>query len=379
MHDSLSEHKLLAVGCWNEDLQRHCLSVLDLQVWTHAETGAVQQDAWQELACWACQGRPTDVKVVMRNGNEVTVLVASSHGHLSKVVLQIPQHSGATPSDIQVLNEEEFEGSDGDALGCSSRLHNGAITAADISISQHQAVTVGMDGAINLVHLEGWTCQPLRPASSSRSYHAAAWVSQDVVITAGTTGGLESWDVRLGSKPVHRSPASWGMDGLCSDHPAASLDWQIHCLDVRPERQHECAVGSSGGAVSLWDLRFIGQPILCTANPDHGNVREVRVASPSPTAAPSPSIFYCTTGGTLARASWPSKAAADWHNTENTNRQPSVLHRRNDAASWLKGSSSCDVLWQETCGGLASFDMHAGLHQELYCVTDQEGLLHLRL
>ena len=30
-----------------------------------------------------------------------------------------------------------------------------------------------------------------------------------------------------------------------------------------------------GGAVSLWDLRFIGQPILCTANPDHGNVREV--------------------------------------------------------------------------------------------------------
>lgn len=54
-----------------------------------------------------------------------------------------------------------------------------------------------------------------------------------------------------------------------------SLDWQIHCLDVRPERQHECAVGSSGGAVSLWDLRFIGQPILCTANPDHGNVREV--------------------------------------------------------------------------------------------------------
>ena len=23
MHDSLSEHKLLAVGCWNEDLQVH--------------------------------------------------------------------------------------------------------------------------------------------------------------------------------------------------------------------------------------------------------------------------------------------------------------------------------------------------------------------
>ncbi len=44
-------------------LQRHCLAIYDLQVWTEAETGAVQQDAFQELACWACDGRPTDVKV----------------------------------------------------------------------------------------------------------------------------------------------------------------------------------------------------------------------------------------------------------------------------------------------------------------------------
>ncbi len=54
-----------------------------------------------------------------------------------------------------------------------------------------------------------------------------------------------------------------------------SLHRQIHCLDLRPERQQECAVGSCGGAVSLWDLRFVGQPILCTANPDHGDVVEV--------------------------------------------------------------------------------------------------------
>ena len=42
------------------------------------------------------------IQVTMQNGNEVTILVATSLGHLSKVVLLIPQHSGATPSDVQV-------------------------------------------------------------------------------------------------------------------------------------------------------------------------------------------------------------------------------------------------------------------------------------
>ena len=42
------------------------------------------------------------IQVAMQSGNEVTILVATSLGHLSKVVLLIPQHSGATPSDVQV-------------------------------------------------------------------------------------------------------------------------------------------------------------------------------------------------------------------------------------------------------------------------------------
>ena len=43
--------------------QRYCLAIMDLQCWTDVETGALQQDAFEELACWACDGSPTDVKV----------------------------------------------------------------------------------------------------------------------------------------------------------------------------------------------------------------------------------------------------------------------------------------------------------------------------
>ena len=60
LYFDLEEALWSLTGCFS--LQRHCLSVLDLQVWTHPETGIVQQDAWQELACWACEGCPTDVK-----------------------------------------------------------------------------------------------------------------------------------------------------------------------------------------------------------------------------------------------------------------------------------------------------------------------------
>ncbi|KAK9832220.1 hypothetical protein WJX74_003440 [Apatococcus lobatus] len=368
LRDSLSEHKLLAIGTWNQDLQRHCLSVLDLQVWTHPETGAVQQDAWQELACWACEGRPTDVQVTMQNGNEVTILVATSSGHLSRVVLLIPQHSGATPSDVQVLNEEEFQGNTGDTMGCSPQLHSGGISAADISSGQTQAVTVGADGAVNLVELKDWTCHCFRPASSSRSYYDAAWASRHTFVTAGTTGGLESWDTRQGGTPVHRTPAAWHPDGRPS--LPGGLDRQIHCLDIMPERQQECAAGSSGGAVSLWDLRFCRQPILCTANADHGDVVEVKIASRGQDAIPSSSIIYCTNAGILAQVGWPGQAVAEWQKSGFTT-IPQQETR--------KHSSTADVLWQELCGGLGSFDTHAGLHQEIYCITSQEGLLHLRL
>lgn len=68
----------------------------------------------------------------------------------------------------------------------------------------------------------------------------------------------------------------WMRMGYRSSFDVQSLDRQIHCLDIMPERQQECAAGSSGGAVSLWDLRFSGQPVLCSANADHGDVVEVR-------------------------------------------------------------------------------------------------------
>ena len=62
----------------------------------------------------------------MQHGNEVTILVASSVGHLSKVVLLIPQHSGATPSDVQVSG---VPGSCGFCMFCELTLDHEAKSA----------------------------------------------------------------------------------------------------------------------------------------------------------------------------------------------------------------------------------------------------------
>ena len=97
---------------------------------------------------------------------------------------------------------------------------------------------------------------------------------------------------------------------------------------------------------------------------------QVKIAARSQAASPSSSIFYCTNAGVLAQAGWPRQAVAEWHMSD--------ANAANHHAS-CKPSSKADVLWQELCGRLESFDMHAGLHQEVYCVTSQEGLLHLRL
>lgn len=104
---------------------------------------------------------------------------------------------------------------------------------------------------------------------------------------------------------------------------------------------------------------------------------QVKIASRSQLANPSPSIFYCTNAGVLAQAGWPGQAVADWHHSEPNAEQPasSTNHHRGSC----NNRSKPNVLWQEVYGGLQSFDIHAGLHQEVYCVTSQEGLLHLRL
>ena len=106
----------------------------------------------------------------------------------------------------------------------------------------------------------------------------------------------------------------------------------------------------------------------------HAVLLQVMIALPSQTPAASPSIMYCTNTGVLGQASWPDKAVADWQTTASVQ----IPAEHIIPIKRPKPSSICDVIFQEN-SGLASFDIHAGLHQEVYCLTGQEGLLHVRI
>ncbi|KAK9809221.1 hypothetical protein WJX72_011562 [[Myrmecia] bisecta] len=368
----IQSHKLLAVGNWSQDAEQNVLSVVDLEVWTSPGEDRVLQAGLSSLAGWEHPGSITDLQVTQVGPGRVVLLTGSSTGAVCRVQLDVPAAPGSAPEQVQIRGErEDF---DGIRLRPWRHLHTGPVAALDIRAETRQVVSVGLDGAIWILPLDG--PQPAKPfveARKSVSYSAVRWASNTSFVTAGTTGGLESWDIRQGPRPVTQSPLAWGLAGAGRRDAAQGFD-RIQCLDVHPSRPHLCASGSSNGTVTVWDLRFDRPPRLCSvADQAGGGVWQVRLDLSDAAYSNSqthPAVLFCTDGGILAHAT----PAPGMPSTG----QAAVDSEQNSARPQLQSEAS--IVYQEPCGSITSFDIGPGSVDaaDVFCVTDQECLLYYR-
>lgn len=95
-----------------------------------------------------------------------------------------------------------------------------------------QAVTVGADGAINLVDLKDWACRQFRPASSSRSYYDVAWASCHAFVTTGTTGDSAGQQVQFHIKPASQRHLCIALYAILHSFRKQISSQRIACMNI---------------------------------------------------------------------------------------------------------------------------------------------------
>lgn len=181
-----------------------------------------------------------------------------------------------------------------------------------------------------------------------------------------TAGALHVWDVRQPGRPALQlqqpSPASAA--ATVAALPAAG----ITCLDVHPAQHYCVATGGADGSVAVWDLRTASssssaaaaamparqqqQPVAgaacCSvASGSSASVCDVRFEGGSSIGSGSQRLVYCTSEGAIG------------------------LLR--DAAT-----GAGRLLFQEPTAAVRACCLGAaGPSSQLFCVTDQEGLVYM--
>ncbi|KAF7147870.1 hypothetical protein RHSIM_Rhsim03G0259500 [Rhododendron simsii] len=136
-------------------------------------------------------------------------------------------------------------------------LHAGPISCVDLAESGSECVTVGEDGKVNLVCVDGGSerlsYRRVFDGNGLVGYTAAKWASPTEFATGGLGFGLQWWDLRKPGGPASQFKANW---------TRATTSGIVHSIDIHPSRKHTCVAGGSSGTVFAWDLRWQQQPII---------------------------------------------------------------------------------------------------------------------
>ena len=179
-------------------------------------------------------------------------------------------------------------------------------------------------------------------------------------------GLLHVWDTRQGGRPILQlqQPAP----GPPSSPAVLALAAGITCLDVHPAQHYCCATGGADGSVAVWDLRAASAAATATsagssqqqqsqqaaavaccsvAGSSGAGVCDLRFEGGASIGSGSQRLVYCTSGGAIG-----------------------VLR---DAAA-----GAGRLLFQEPTAAVRACCLGAaGPCTQLFCATDQEGLVFM--
>ncbi|KAF3668225.1 Nuclear pore complex protein NUP43 [Capsicum annuum] len=129
------------------------------------------------------------------------------------------------------------------------------VKGIDVSENGLEFVSVGEDGRINWVGLDGGKLSKRNVFDSNGlvSYGAVKWASPVEFVSGGLGFGLQWWDQRCPGGPVSQFKANW---------KRGTTSGIVHSIDIHPSRKHTCLAGGSSGTVFAWDLRWQQQAIM---------------------------------------------------------------------------------------------------------------------
>ncbi|GAX81772.1 hypothetical protein CEUSTIGMA_g9200.t1 [Chlamydomonas eustigma] len=363
-------HKLVALGHWNDDVESHLFSFLDLQITSRGDE--VITSNMDMLGTYEHSGAVTDIGIAdLETSGEMLVAIASSTGTICLARLLLPRLPGTSPADIQILDFPSEE----QRLTPWVHPHNGPVVSVDIHADSRLVLSAGADGSLCVLDpaaADPQSTPAFKPCNSPGyiSFCNARWCDSQQIVSVTSSSTISLWDMRQAPLPVLQSPKSWGLTGPSSGYS----DVQAHWLDVHPSRPNVCAVGCSGGVVSVWDLRMQAQPLACSMC-GQGDVWEVKfdVSEASTSAVHSqssvvPSVLAATEGGLLSQLSdcKPGMASSGAYHT--TKPAVSTLGLQHS------GTLVCGY------GSVNSFDVQSGDHgmRDVVCVTDSQELIYIR-
>ncbi|KAM3269906.1 nuclear pore complex protein NUP43 [Capsicum chacoense] len=131
----------------------------------------------------------------------------------------------------------------------------GRVKGIDASENGLEFVSVGEDGRVNWVGLDGGKLSKRKVFDSNGlvSYGAVKWASPVEFVSGGLGFGLQWWDQRRPGGPVSQFKANW---------TRGTTSGIVHSIDIHPSRKHTCLAGGSSGTVFAWDLRWQQQAIM---------------------------------------------------------------------------------------------------------------------
>ncbi|XP_042868559.1 nucleoporin Nup43-like [Penaeus japonicus] len=212
----------------------------------------------------------------------------------------------ANVNDIQYVTREAFATAGGngsvqlfqhnnndqlESKATWNRIHTvlgGSAPCTALATNGDQIASVGEDG--NLVILNPNQDQPVRRIESvgGCSMYAVVYVRASEVVTANMQGHLKLWDLRA-QQPARATLLSPDQIAVCH-------------LAGHPTQQHLVAAGGEDGAMAIWDMRNIAQPVtLISAH--NGPITEVRFHPAAPDH-----LFTCGLDGQILH--WDASASA---------------------------------------------------------------------
>ncbi|KAF5301006.1 hypothetical protein FQR65_LT08989 [Abscondita terminalis] len=168
---------------------------------------------------------------------------------------------------------------------CWSNIHrcknNEPVLCSSFTVYEHDIVTIGEDGSINLLNVERDNVLRRIEEADSCSLNCVSFVKHSDILTGNSRGQMKIWDLR--SK--ENKPSNSFM--LSGDQIAAT------CLAYHPNQRHMVVAGDEEGSLTVWDLRQNAFPVnLLSAHSE--SVSEIQFHPDHPDQ-----MFSCSSSGEL--------------------------------------------------------------------------------
>jgi len=342
--------RILAVSEWSPEEKEDSLTFYNMEI---SQEGAyASPSGFDLLRRFPLDSPSTALQVADLGGGSGLLVSGNSQGQISRIHFKLPPQTVTSAEDVKWEGLDETSSSN-EPLPPWLDAHAGPVSALDINVHTKEIVSTGQDGAVFLANPTATTsADQFRAARPTASYTAVKWASQMTFVTAGTTGGLEVWDVREGGRrAASRSDLAWGHTGHSTLDARQGTGRRITCLDVHPSRPHLCATGSSAATAAVWDLRFQAAPVSRSAGPTcHGDATDIHFDSRATDSAATPAVLLTTDDGVLLGTS------ADLGAAQTPSRMSELI---------------------KTPDGLVSFAVDLSSGEDVFCLTDAECILYL--